>query len=163
MGLILLEDRQPVYLFTACDEKPTSSPLTFSFRVGIWPPSQRAPAPAVVSADRPTRHEPEEWGRGGTPPFGSVGFRWATNWAAENHDLWSGSQISTWDRRCNKTNIRRTSPFHQFLRLFKIYIWQCRYLRFNKSSPIRLPLVHRFGVSPDCPMQDRGRDKTTCF
>lgn len=52
------------------------SSTAYSFRVGIWPPSQRAPAPAIVLTDKSTHHEPEEWGRGGTTAYRPPGFRW---------------------------------------------------------------------------------------
>lgn len=61
--------------------------LVLHDRVGIWPPPQRAPASAVVRPDRPARHEPEEWGRGGASPHCRLGFRWVICPFHENHDL----------------------------------------------------------------------------
>lgn len=55
---------------------PLISSTAYSFRVGIWPPPQRAPAPAVVLTDKSAHHEPEEWGRGGTTTYSPPGFRW---------------------------------------------------------------------------------------
>lgn len=63
--------------------------LVLHHRVGIWPPPQRAPASAVVRPDRPTHHEPEEWGRGGASPHCRLGFRWVICPFHENHDLGS--------------------------------------------------------------------------
>ena len=97
-------------------------------RVGIWPPPQRAPAPAVVHPDRPNHHESEEWGRGGTSPLCSLSLRWATCSVHENHDLGSVSPCQTipQDSKGEETNVAScqclgaTSPFHQFLRQ---YLW----------------------------------------
>lgn len=47
-------------------------------RVSIWPPPQRAAASAIVHPDRPTHHEPDEWGRGWISPFCCLGFRWVS-------------------------------------------------------------------------------------
>lgn len=65
------------------------SSTAYSFRVSIWPPPQRAPAPAVVLTDKSAHHEPEEWGRGGTTTCGPPDFRWVVLSSHENHDLGS--------------------------------------------------------------------------
>lgn len=121
-------------------------------RVSIWPPPQRAPAPAVVHPDRPTHHEPEEWGRGGTSSLCSLGFRWATWSAIENHDLGSvspcqaipqvsrGEESNTALNQLSGGNIT-LSPLSETIHLSDWVCWIVYYFYLSKAILILLVVI----------------------